>query len=208
MIDMAYLVFVGAAINLFGGFAYIRETLAGRTRPNRISWLLWSIAPMIATGAGIAKGVGLAVVPVFMSGFIPFLVFLASFLNRKGFWRLQTSDYACGLFSLLALVLWGITKEPNIAIVFAIASDLLAAVPTIMKSWSHPESESAVAFLTGLLNALTGFAVVESWNFSGLAFPVYLSVVNMTLILVIERRRIFFWRNPVSGVADISINDV
>ena len=186
---IAYLVFIGAAVNLFGGFSYIHKTLRGENRPNRVSWSLWSFAPMIATAAGIARGAGLAVVPVFMSGFVPLLVCVASFVNPKAYWKLGVSDYVCASFSILALVLWGITKEPNIAIIFAILSDFLAAVPTIVKSWKYPESESAIAFMAGFINASTGFAVMSSWNFSGLAFSTYLLAVNATLVFAITRKR-------------------
>ncbi len=52
-----YLVFVGAAVNLFGHFSYIKETLKGNTKPNKVTWLIWSIAPLIATFAAISSGV-------------------------------------------------------------------------------------------------------------------------------------------------------
>jgi hypothetical protein len=47
----------------------------------------------------------------------------------------------------LALILWWITKEPNIAIMLAILSDILAAIPTLVKTWKFPETESGVLFV-------------------------------------------------------------
>src|SRR3989338_1323015 len=101
-----YLVFVGAAINLVGSSFYIRSTLRGTTRPNRVTWLFWSLAPLIASFAAFSDGVRLAAVPVFMSGFMPLLVFVSSFVNPKAYWKLGLFDYFCGFFALLALVLW------------------------------------------------------------------------------------------------------
>jgi len=75
-----------------------------------------SIAPMIASAAAFSEGVRRAVVPVFMSGFGPFLVFLSSFVNRKSYWKLEKFDYICGIFSLLALIGWRMTNEPLVAI--------------------------------------------------------------------------------------------
>jgi hypothetical protein len=188
---LQYLVFLGAAINLGGSFAYIRDTLRGDTQPNRVSWLLWSIAPLIAATAALSEGIGWAVLPVFMSGFVPLLIFIFSFVNPKSYWKLGPLDYACGALSVLALVLWAVTQEANIAIVFAIASDGLAAVPTLVKSWKHPESESVIAFITGLCSALTSFAAIKLWGFSELAFPIYLIIVNSSLIFVITRQKLF-----------------
>ena len=113
---LPYLVFLGAAVQLVGVFLYIKETLVGDTKPNRITWLMWAVAPLIATAAAIADGVTWAVLPVFMAGFGPLLVFVASFVNRNSYWKLETFDYLCGICSILALVFWGITQNPVVAI--------------------------------------------------------------------------------------------
>ncbi|MCX6739779.1 MAG: hypothetical protein NTZ49_00945 [Candidatus Parcubacteria bacterium] len=178
---LQYLVIVGAIIQLAGIASYIKETLTGSTKPNRVTWLLWSVAPMIATFAALSAGVRWSVLPVFMSGFGPFLVFLASFINKNSYWKLEKFDYICGLCSILALILWGITKEPSIAIIFAIASDGFAAVPTIIKSWKYPKTETVTPYITGLLNSSTSFAAITVWNFSSVAFPVYLVIINILL---------------------------
>lgn len=188
---LQYLVFVGAAVQLVGIFSYIKETLRGSTKPNKVTWLMWSVAPIIATFAAISGGVGLAVLPVFMAGFGPLLVFIASFVNKNSYWKLETFDYLCGFCSVLALVFWGITKEPVIAIIFAIASDGFAAIPTLVKAWKYPETESAGPYTTGLFSALTSFSAIKTWNFSSLAFPVYLVVISALLIISVYRWKIF-----------------
>ncbi|MFA6437392.1 MAG: hypothetical protein WC242_04470 [Candidatus Paceibacterota bacterium] len=188
---LQYLVFVGAAVNLSGIFFYIRETVRGNTKPNKVTWLMWSIAPLIATFAALSSGIRLSVLPVFMAGFGPLLVLIVSFLNKKSYWKLEKFDYLCGLCSLLALILWGITKEPAIAIIFALASDGFAAVPTLIKSWRHSSTESASAYTAGIFSALTSFAAIKMWNFNAIAFPIYLVVVNSMLVFAICRKKIF-----------------
>ena len=88
-----FLVFVAAAGSLVAALVYIRAIFKGQTKPNRVTWFMWAIAPFIATAAAISNGVGLAVVPVFMSGFCPFLVFTASSFNKKAYWK----PLLCGL---------------------------------------------------------------------------------------------------------------
>jgi hypothetical protein len=102
---------------------------------------------------------------------------------------LETFDYICWALSILALVLWWITKEPLIAIIFSIASDGFAAIPTIIKSWKHPDTESVEAYTTGLFNSLTSFFALRTFGISELAFPVYLVLVNSSLIFSIYRGR-------------------
>jgi hypothetical protein len=187
---LQYLVFIGAAVQLIGIYSYIKGTVRGETKPNRVTWFMWSVAPLIATAAAISNGVGWAVLPVFMSGFAPLLVFIASFVNPNSYWKLERFDYFCGFCSVLALILWGITRQPDIAIIFSIASDGFAAVPTLIKSWRYPETESTTPFTTGIFNSLTSFPAIQIWAFSAYAFPVYLVVINAALSLVILRSKI------------------
>ncbi len=184
-----FLVFAAAAGSLLAAFVYIRSMFKGQTNPNRVTWFMWSIAPFIATAAALSNGVGLAVIPVFMSGFSPFLVFTASFFNKKAYWKLTRFDYLCGALSAFALVIWFITKDPNSAIIFAIVSDAAAAVPTLVKAWRNPETESAWPFIIGTFSPMTSFLVASAWGFSELAFPTYLIAINVTLLVPLFRKK-------------------
>jgi len=187
---LKYLVFVGAIISLvFGVLPYIKDTLRGNTKPNRVTWLIWALAPLIATFAAIADGVGWSVLPVFMAGFGSLLIFVVSFVNKNSYWKLETFDYFCGFCSLLALALWAITKEPVVAIILAIVSDGFAAVPTLIKSWKHPETETLAAYIAPLFGILTGFTAIKTWNFSSLAFPIYLLIISILIIFAILRSK-------------------
>ncbi|EKD25269.1 MAG: hypothetical protein ACD_80C00092G0013 [uncultured bacterium (gcode 4)] len=177
-----YIVILWALVSLWWCFIYLKETIKGNTKPNRVTRLMRAIAPMIATWAALSDGIHRAALPVFMSWFGPFLIFLASFVNKKAYWKLEKFDYICGVSSALALLLWWITKEPVIAIIFAIISDAFAAIPTLIKWWKHPETETVQAFIGGLFSASTAFFALKVFSFTELAFPIYLVVMNILLI--------------------------
>jgi hypothetical protein len=186
---LEFLVFVAAAASLLAAFAYIRSMIRGKTNPNRVTWLMWSVAPFVATAAALSNGAGLAVTPVFMSGLSPFLVFAASLITNKAYWKLSTFDYFCGALSALALALWFLTGNPNLAIVFAIASDALAAVPTLRKAWRNPETESCWPYIIGVFTPMVSFLVAATWGFSELAFPIYLISVNSLLVFSLFKKK-------------------
>lgn len=184
-----YLVILGAIVQLYGKYFYIKKTLKGQTKPNRMTWLMWSIAPLIASAAAFSAGSTWAALPVFMSGFAPLLVFLASFADKNAYWKLKYYDYICGTFSLLAIIFWIVTKDPLTAIILAIASDLVAAIPTLAKCWVSPETESGIAYAAGLFSATTSLLAVNNWRFTEYAFPLYLIIINYLLIFAIYRKR-------------------
>lgn len=187
---MFWPVIIGSLVNVLGTGKYILDTIRGTTKPNRMTWFMWSVAPIIGTAAALASGVTWATLPVLMAGLMPLCVFLASFINRNSYWQLGAFDYSCGALSVLALVLWYLTKDPTIAIVFAIASDFVAGVPTLMKCWKQPLTETASGFTASGFNNLMSFLVITNWDFANIAFPLYLVLMNTALALpVIIKKR-------------------
>lgn len=184
---LEYIVIFGAVCSLAGAVAYIRSMFRGNTKPNRVTWFMWLVAPFIAAAASLSQGFSWAVIPVLMSGLSPLMIFVASFFTKKAYWKTVSFDYICGAISALALILWYLTSNANIAIIFAIISDALAAVPTIVKAWKNPETESTWPYTIGMLSPLTSFLVASSWSFSELAFPIYLIVINLVIFICIKK---------------------
>jgi hypothetical protein len=183
------LVLIASSAVLFAALVYIRSMFKGQAKPNRMTWLMWTIAPFTATFASFSSGATWAAVPVFMSGLSPFLILLASFINERAYWKLSAFDYACGALSALALVLWWVTESPNVAIVFAIFSDALAATPTLRKAWRNPWTESRWPFIVGVFSPVTSFLVAPEWTFSEIAFPAYLIAINILLVFFVSKRK-------------------
>jgi len=129
----SWFVIIGTAIGVIAASGYLISTLRGKVHPNRVSFFMWTIAPTISFTAEITQGVKLLSIQTLSQGILPFLVFLASFTNKKAEWKLTKFDLLCGVLSAIGLVLWLITKVGNVAIAFSILADGLAALPTIIK---------------------------------------------------------------------------
>jgi hypothetical protein len=187
VIDERFVV-VGAVLVTIGGVSYLLDTLQGRNQPNKVTWLLWGVAPLVAFASQVSQGVGIEALSTFAVGFMPVLIFFASFMNAQAEWRITRFDIVCGVLSVLGLLLWAVTSNGNVAIVFAILADALAALPTVRKAWSHPETESDLLFWLGVVNATTGLLVVTSWQFENYFFIAYILFANLVLGALIRFR--------------------
>ena len=176
---------------LFGSLAYVRDTLKGESQPNRITFLIWALGPFIAVGASLQIGASWSLLPVFMSGFGPFCIFIASYSNPKAYWKLGVLDYVCGVLAVFALIALLFTKQPMLAIALSIAADALALLPTAIKAWKFPATETGITYVVALLNVLLGIAFTTEYTFSNLAFLVYLVLADVTLIVAVYRSRLF-----------------
>jgi len=196
-------VYVGVALGVLGAAAYLRDTIRGTTQPNRVTWLLWAVAPLLAAAVEFKSGVGLRTLTTFTIGFMPLLIFIASFHNPAVVWRIGRLDYVCGALSVAGTVGWLVTRSGVVAIVAAIVADLLAGLPTLVKSWTDPQTESVSAYLGAFLNAAILLLTVTDWTTAVVAFPVYIVCLAGVEVLLVgakpgpRHRRAVARRRPV-----------
>lgn len=176
MIDVHFVI-LGAAIGLLGSAFYVRDTVRGLTRPNRVTWLLWGAAPMLAFAVEVRSGVGLRSLMTFSVGLGPLLVVAASFVNRNAVWRITRLDVVCGVLSVAGTITWLVTRQGLVAIAAAIVADALAGLPTLVKSWRAPETESTSAYVGSLANATITLLTVTTATAAVVAFPAYIALI-------------------------------
>lgn len=188
-----WLVIVSALFSIGGSAAYVRDTLAGRTKPNRVSYFLWALAPLIGTAAALSAHADVWVtVRIFLAGFMPLLIFLASFINPQSYWKLSVFDFLCGACSLLAFIVWAVIDSPRLAILLAAIGDGFACLPTLRKAWNYPETETGLAYIASFFAALLIIPSIPKWNIENSAFQVYLLIANTLLLFAVYRKRLGF----------------
>ena len=184
-----YFAIIGALIGSLGGFYYLYETLVGKSQPNRITWLLWGIFPMVIFVAQRAQGVEDISWTSFVAGFTPLLIVAASFFNPKAYWRTEPRDYYLMAAAIIGIILWAITANPNLAILFSLLADLLAGIPTLIKAYRHPRSESWIAYAISTFGFGISLLAVSAYTFENTTFVAYVFILNAALVLLSSRRR-------------------
>ncbi|MDP2864177.1 MAG: hypothetical protein Q8N73_00750, partial [bacterium] len=106
--------------------------------------------------------------------------------NKKAKWKLGRLDLSCGVLSLLGLLFWYVTKVGNIAILFSILADGLAAIPTVAKSYRYPETENYHVYLASAISAGITLLTIRTWNFAYFGFPLYILIICLILFILIK----------------------
>jgi hypothetical protein len=189
------IIYITILTSIAGYFYYLKDIFVGQTRPNLVSWFLWMLAPFIGVFFQIKAGAGLSALPVFMAGFGPLVIIIISILNKNAYWKITMFDIYCGIFAFLALLLYILTKNLGISILFAILSDGLAAIPTLIKSWKFPETETALVYWVGIFNNALGLLIIKNWTFPIYSFSIYLVLINLMIVLSIYRKNL--WQKKI-----------
>jgi hypothetical protein len=183
-----YFAVIGAVIASVGGFYYLVETIRGKTKPNRVTWLLWGLFPMIIFVAQRAQGVEGLSWASFAAGLTPFLILLASFINKEAYWKTEPRDYYLMGAAIAGIVLWALTDNPNLAIVFSLVADVFAGLPTFIKAYRYPETESSVAYAISTFGFGLSILAIQTYTFETYAFVIYLFAMNGLLAILASRK--------------------
>jgi hypothetical protein len=187
-----YTSYITIVLGLIGAFSYIRGMIYGNTRPNIVTWIFWSIAPLVGVFINYKSGIPLPLLlSTFIAGFSPLLVVIASFIKNNAYWKITKFDIFCGIFSAVAMILWVTTKNSILSLSFAIIADLVAGIPTLRKSWTHSDTESPGPYSMGIINQIITFLIIKDFSYLNIAFPIYFVLLNGAIILGIYRKKIF-----------------
>lgn len=179
-------VLLSFVFSIFGTFTYIKGILEGRVKPNKITWLLWGLIPLIAFFAQISAGVTWPAVMTFTSGFFPLVIFAISFKSKGSKWKISKLDIICASISILGIILWLNTQDPISAIIFSIIADGFAGIPTITKAFFKPETEDLWGFVFPLLGAVVTLLTLTDWSLAYSAFPLYILGITSLLVILIK----------------------
>ena len=186
------LVVVSVLLMVVGGYTYLRDTLKGITKPNRVSWFMWALAPLISMGAASSTDADMwASSRVIIGGIVPASVFVASFVNKNSYWKLNRFDLGCGLLSLVALIFWIGAASPLIAILLASAANVFASIPTFFKAWHYPETESKTIFVLSFISSIIIIPAIPVWNIENSAFQINLILTTGLLMFAVYRKQLF-----------------
>jgi hypothetical protein len=156
---------------------YLRDIKHGTTRPNAVSFGIWTMLQAIAFAAQLEAGASWSAVMmgtlVFSTGYITYLS-LTGYGYRE-FGRVEKTSLVIGLGAIVA---WALTGAPDVAIFFALLADTSAFVPTVKKAYCDPESEHAGAWGIVAIGVLCSALSTEKYDFANLAYPLYLTVAD------------------------------
>ena len=190
----------GVAAGVLSTFAYlpyILDTLAGRTNPQRASWLIWSVLGTIAFFSQVYEGASASLwfAAVQVSGTIT--VLLLSTVKGHGTY-LRPVDYAALAAAAFGIVLWYFTENAAYALTITIGISLLGGVLTVAKSYQNPDSETLSTWVISLIASACALLAVGSFDPVLLAYPAYLFTLYVMFVGAILLGRM---RRPVIASA-------
>lgn len=173
---------LSSIVLIIGGIPYLIDIHNKKVHPHILSWMGWSFITALGGSAMLASGSHWVVALLFANTLLCFFIAVYSILRKVGVWSSSVYDFLFFGFGVLGLILWQVLDAPIIALILSIFADLSFGLPTIIKTYKDPKSETYFAWLASTIAGLLSLLAIENFNFSEVAYPAYLFTFD-TLVL-------------------------
>jgi len=178
------------AIALVSYSFYFRDIFSGKTKPHAFSWFVWSVLAGIVFAAQLVENAGPG---AWITGFTAVVCLAISILaSFKATEQFKAFDWISLAAALAALVLWHLTKNPNLAVVLVSAANVFGFLPTFRKGYYKPQEETLTTFILNGTKFGISILALSSFSLATWLYPATVAVANgiFAALLIVRRRQI------------------
>ena len=185
------LALIASVLAIIGNVSYLKDVVKGIVKPHPYTWFIWTIVSMTTFFGGLVKGAGIGALPTGIAEGFTIIIFLFSLRNlfKTGGEQIQKSDHYFLIIALLGLIPWALTKDPTISVIVVVAIDVIAFIPTLRKTWVHPETERPLLYEMNVSRHILTLFSLGSYNIATTLHSIAMICTNSIMTLFIKRKK-------------------
>ncbi len=185
------LAIIAAVLAFVGNISYLKDVVRNKVHPHPYTWFIWSIVSMTTFFGGLAKGAGIGALPTGVAEGFTIIIFLFSlkYLFKKRVGHIRTIDHYFLAFALLGLIPWALTKDPTISVVIVVIIDIIAFIPTLRKTWQHPETEQPLLYEMNVARHVLTLFSLNAYNIATTFHSIAMICTNTLMTIFIKRKK-------------------
>ncbi|MBI5613942.1 hypothetical protein HY947_03375 [Candidatus Gottesmanbacteria bacterium] len=182
-----FFIAISSVLALISYIVYAIAILKGEAKPHRTTRFVIVVIASLAFSALVASASTVAIWLIGSMTLGSIIIFLLSL--KYGMGGFSKIDILCLFVSLGGIVAWKLTANPLFGIIASIAADLAGQIPMLIKTYKYPESEVWTFYALDVLAAIASLLAIQQWSFQELAYPLYITFLDFTVVLLILRKR-------------------
>lgn len=176
------LALVSSVLTFACALPYLVAVGRGRTRPHRVSWLVFATLSSVAAGSQFAAGGGAGAWLSLGSAAAFTAIFAASIARGAG--GASARDVVTLAVAAATVAVWLVTDRPVVALATVVAAEVAA----------DPDSEVVSSWAIDALAGVVAISAVARLSVDDLLYPVHHTLVNLWMVATVmrgRRRRVF-----------------
>jgi hypothetical protein len=183
MLQREHLAIVSALLTAMCVVPYLRDTLRGTTRPQRVSWFVFALLSTVAAISQFLGGGG-AGAWLALGGAVGFgLVFIASI--PRGVGGFSVVDVGALTIAMIGIATSITTRDPIVAVVAVVSAEIGAIALTARKAMHDPTSETTSTWVLDLVAGVVAVAALTAISFDNLLYPTHHIAANAAVLTAI-----------------------
>lgn len=181
-------IIISTVIALISPIIYAKAIFKGEAKPHRTTRFVLLTITALSTLTLFAQHDTVAIWLAGVSTVQAIFIFILSL--KYGMGGYAKSDIVCLIVAVVGILLWQITDNPALGLYFAILADFTGMVPTLLKTYKLPHTEIYLFFLLDVFAGFFSLMAVKQWTTAEVSFPLYIMLINLTMVLLVLRHDI------------------
>ncbi|NMB70226.1 hypothetical protein GYA27_03445, partial [candidate division WWE3 bacterium] len=183
------LILMSTVIALYAYAGYFLAILNGKAKPHRTTRFVILLISALVTLSLFAQG---NTVAIWLSGVFTVCSLIIFLLSIKyGYGGFSKNDILCFSVAIIGIGLWKFTNNPVIGLFSSITADFIGFVPTVIKSYKYPETETWQFFFLGACSSAFNMLATKRWYLTDYVYPLYIIIINSVVVVLILRGKLY-----------------
>ena len=174
---------ISGLLALISYVPYTKDIIAKKVKPERATWLIWSVLASIAFFSQFAKGAHQSLWFTGLDSIGAFVIFILAIKHGVG--GITRRDIIALIFAGTGLVIWYFTHNAIYALLITLAIDSIGTTLTVWKTYEHPSTETYTMWLIVCLASILAIFSVGKINITLMVYPFYIFLANSAVIMAI-----------------------
>ena len=181
------LIMISALLTISSVMPYLADVLRRRTKPQVVTWLVWTVLTTITLVATLHDG-QFATSMMLLAGTLATLS-IVIFGWKYGDRTFEPLDIFCLSGAGVGLLCLLLVHSTVLTVLVTMSVDFVGSIPTLKHAWLKPQEETWTTFAIATLAAICTLMAISTWTLTGILPAAYLLAANSTLALIIISRR-------------------
>lgn len=171
-----------AVLSVYAFWPYIRDILANRTKPERASWLVWTLLSTVSLLAQIYEGADGSL------GFAAMQTAGTAIVCGLTFWKttklnFQTEDSQVLTATAVGIWLWAEMESAAYSLFVTITMSMMGGMLTMKKAFLEPRSETCATWAAFFVAGALAVVAIGKVDWLLMAYPLYVMTLSGGIML-------------------------
>ncbi len=178
---------ISTILPLIGTITYIYEIFRYNIKPHRITRFIFATLALLTTITLYQQqsqtAIWLSIVTLIQTTTVGIISIF------KGVGGTDKESIIAVIIMIIGVLLWHLSQNPLIGLIFFLSADFAGVFPTIIKSYHNPFEESYIYWAIDIVASLLNLLAMPRIQTNDLIYSAYLLFANAIVVIIVLLRR-------------------